>query len=375
MTAAERLRRPVDLETSLRRIVVGYRAVAAVWMTSLALIALNREEPGRPAVVVGAVALVIGWTAVTTVISFQRRAWLRSWWFLLADLGVTGATLQAPRFAEAANFYGGYPISSVVIGVYGLGMWGGVLAFAVLTGIAAWRAAIGDLTGDPTSITGAVVVYPFIAAPLIWAVGVLRRSDRLRREAEAELEEERARRIQAQERANVAAHLHDSVLQTLALIQRRSGNPEEVVSLARAQERDLRSWLFPRARVADSLEAALVAACSEVEETYHVPVDVVVVGAAELDADREALVAATREAVVNAAKHSGSPNVSVYAEAVGSSVTVFIRDRGIGFEPSSVDDDRKGIAESIVGRMQRHGGTARISSGDGGTEVELTMGS
>ncbi len=191
---------------------------------------------------------------------------------------------------------------------------------------------------------------------------------------------ERTERIRSQERAEVAAHLHDSVLQTLALVQRRAEDPREVANLARRQERELRAWLNQRPPAAGGaalgLAAALELAAIEVEETHGVPVDVVAVGDAPLDARGEALVAATREAVVNAAKfasRAGTP-VSVYAEAEDGRLQVFVRDRGPGFDPAGVPEDRRGVRDSIVGRMARHGGRAEIHSAPGGgTEVELTM--
>jgi len=186
---------------------------------------------------------------------------------------------------------------------------------------------------------------------------------------------ERAERIRSQERAEVAAHLHDSVLQTLALMQKRVEDPREVASLARRQERELRAWLNGRRESgADSFGRRLEAAAAEVEEDHGVPVDVVAVGDTRLDARAEALVAAAREAMVNAAKFAGDGPVSVYAEAEGERVAVYVRDRGPGFDPAAVPPDRRGLRESIVGRMERHGGRAAVQSAPGeGTEVELVM--
>jgi phage shock protein PspC (stress-responsive transcriptional regulator)/anti-sigma regulatory factor (Ser/Thr protein kinase) len=190
------------------------------------------------------------------------------------------------------------------------------------------------------------------------------------------LAEERAERIRSQERAELAAHLHDSVLQTLALMQRRSEEPRVVASLARRQERELRAWLNGTGAPGDrhTLATALQAAASEVEEAHGVPIDVVAVGDWPLDPHAEAIVAAAREALVNAAKFAGEGPVSVYAEADDQHVQVFVRDRGPGFDPDAVPGDRRGVRESIVGRMHRHGGEAVLHTGAGqGTEVELTL--
>src|SRR4051794_12681710 len=189
------------------------------------------------------------------------------------------------------------------------------------------------------------------------------------------LTEERAERIRSQERAEMAAHLHDSVLQTLALVQQRADDPRAVTALARRQERELRSWLTRRVDAGPlRLGRALEVAASEVERDHGVVVDVVAVGDADLDARGEALVAAAREAMVNAAKFGAGSPVDVYAETSEDELQVYVRDRGPGFDASALPADRRGVRESIVGRMGRHGGRAAIHSGPGaGTEVELTM--
>jgi signal transduction histidine kinase/phage shock protein PspC (stress-responsive transcriptional regulator) len=211
------------------------------------------------------------------------------------------------------------------------------------------------------------VVVVLIAATLIlapWWVRLVRG-----------LTAERAERIRSQERAEVAAHLHDSVLQTLALMQKRVDDPREVAALARRQERELRAWLNGRRAPGDATVAsALEAAAAEVEEAHGVPVEVVAVGDAPLDARAEALVAAAREALVNAAKFAPDGPVALYAEVAPERIEVFVRDRGPGFEPDRVPDDRRGVRESIVGRMERHGGRAVLHTAPGeGTEIELVM--
>jgi signal transduction histidine kinase len=191
------------------------------------------------------------------------------------------------------------------------------------------------------------------------------------------LTQERAQRIRSQERAEVAAHLHDSVLQTLAMVQRRSGDPRAVATLARRQERELRAWLAgrPRPGEGDRLAAAFEQAAAEVEEGHGVPVELVTVGDRQLDEAARALVAAAREAMVNAAKFGGGSTVDVYVEAAGDDTTVFVRDRGPGFDPDAVAPDRRGLRESVVGRMERHGGTAAVRSAPSqGTEIELRIG-
>jgi signal transduction histidine kinase len=191
-----------------------------------------------------------------------------------------------------------------------------------------------------------------------------------------ELAEERRERIRSQERAELAAHLHDSVLQTLALIQRRSNDPDGIVQLARRQERELRAWLYGRAGETGerSLADALYVAAEEVEDLHGVPIEVVSVGDHQLGEPLAAMVAAAREAMVNAARHSGGQRIDVYLEVADGRAVIFVRDRGCGFDPASVPEDRKGVSESIVGRMTRVGGTATLQAVPGtGTEVELAL--
>lgn len=191
---------------------------------------------------------------------------------------------------------------------------------------------------------------------------------------------ERQARIRAEERADMAARVHDLVLQTLALIQRRAGDPQQVIQLARAQERELRSWLFdgrPPGSLGDeltTLAGGVRLIQAEVEAQHHVSVETVIVGDCALDDDLVALVGAAREATVNGAKWSGAPIISIFCEVEPASVTLFVRDRGRGFDPGAVPTDRKGLAESIRGRVARHGGTASVRSARGeGTEISLTM--
>jgi signal transduction histidine kinase len=190
-----------------------------------------------------------------------------------------------------------------------------------------------------------------------------------------DLAAERAERVRTQERADLAAHLHDSVLQTLALIQKNAGDAPTVTRLARSQERDLRAWLFDASPAGDrTLTGALREVVREIEDTYGVDVELVTVGDVELADSLTPILAATREAATNAAKHAGTPSVDVYAEVSRDRLEVFVRDRGRGFDPEAVPPDRQGVRNSILDRMTRHGGTAEIRSGsEVGTEVRLTL--
>ena len=191
-----------------------------------------------------------------------------------------------------------------------------------------------------------------------------------------DLSAERQERIRSQERAEVAAHIHDSVLQTLALIQRNSADARMVSTLARSQERELRAWLYgtPAVDSNESLSTAIQRVGDEIEDLHRVTVETVAVGDCAVDERLVALVSSSREALTNAARHSGAAVVSAYIEVEPDQVTVFVRDRGKGFDLDEVPSDRRGIADSILWRMERHGGKAVIRSEPGqGTEVELVM--
>jgi signal transduction histidine kinase/phage shock protein PspC (stress-responsive transcriptional regulator) len=241
----------------------------------------------------------------------------------------------------------------------------GAGAMLLATGVGSFLLLSGTLSAARDGLVAAAAVLAGLAlltAPLWWRLV-------------ADLTAERRERIRSQERADLAAHLHDSVLQTLALIQLHADSPREVTRLARGQERELRTWLYrPEDREQSRFAAAMEAVAAEVEDAYAIQVESVVVGDTEVDERLGALVQATREALVNAAKHAGVAAVSLYAEVEPEQVTVFVTDRGSGFDPDTVRDDRHGVRGSIVGRMARHGGTAAIRSRPGaGTEVELTM--
>jgi signal transduction histidine kinase/phage shock protein PspC (stress-responsive transcriptional regulator) len=189
-----------------------------------------------------------------------------------------------------------------------------------------------------------------------------------------DLSAERAERVRTQERADLAAHLHDSVLQTLALIQKNSADAPAVARLARSQERDLRAWLFDATPGGGTLAGGLRELVRDIEDTYGVDVELVTVGDVDLDEALSPIVAAAREATTNAAKHAGTPVVDIYAEVSPDRVEVFVRDRGRGFDPQAVPAGRQGVRNSILDRMTRHGGTAEIrSTPETGTEVRLRL--
>jgi signal transduction histidine kinase len=243
----------------------------------------------------------------------------------------------------------------------------GIGLVLVLIGAAAILA--GPANGG--GVTGGLV------AALVVAIGLALVSGPWWLQMARDLTAERSARIREQERAEVAAHVHDSVLHTLTLIQRHVDDPREVARLARSQERELRGWLYrppPGSAGSALLAATLEAAAAEVEDAHGVAIEVVVVGDCPLDERLVAVRDAAREAMVNAAKYAKGAPISLYAEVEPQQVTVFVRDRGPGFDPDAVPEDRLGLRQSVVGRMARHGGRAVVTSAVGeGTEVQLEM--
>ncbi len=238
-------------------------------------------------------------------------------------------------------------------------------ALLLLAGIASLSSSIAAIESLGPAITAAALTgagFMIIFGP--WVSSLAR-----------DLGEERRNRIRADERTEMAAHLHDSVLQTLALIQ-RTDDPKKMVTLARAQERDLRNWLYgPKTEGSEvGLRQALETAASDVEGKHDVPVEVVVVGDMPLNERGVALVAASGEAMTNAAKHSGAHKVSVFAEVTDSEAEIFVTDQGKGFDPTDIPEGRHGIKDSLHARMKRQGGESEINSEPGeGTEVRLTL--
>ncbi|HEX7171630.1 MAG TPA: ATP-binding protein, partial [Candidatus Limnocylindria bacterium] len=289
-----------------------------------------------------------GWPVVLAAIGFA---------ILWARRGDEGrARVSLPGLGGSIGAVVGGPISWPRVAI------GGVL---VLIGMGTFLAANTSLAAAGNVLLAMIVAIGgvvLLAGPWAWNLG-------------RQLVEERSSRARADARAEVAAHLHDSVLQTLAMIQ-RADEPREMATLARTQERELRAWLYGRAPAAEGarLRDAIDAMAGRIERRHQVRVDAVVVGDAELDDRLRALIDACAEAVANAARHSGSEGIAVYVEVEADAVSAFVRDQGHGFDPASVPPDRRGIADSIVGRIERRGGTVRIdSTPDGGTEVVMRL--
>lgn len=367
-----------DVGVALQRVVLGYRVVAACWVGLLALIGWVGDR--LPAEVAGGVtALAVAWALVTVGLARRRPEVLASAPWIAVDVAVAASLIVLPTVLadRAVTVAGGFPFAAVLLAAWMRGYAGSLSVAVLLATASAFRP--GRLEPGEVLVGSAANDYAFYllgAAVVAWGIDVLRRNDVQRRDAQAALAKERERRLVAQERSETAAHLHDSVLQTLALIQRHADAPSEARTLARRQERELRSWLYGERDPSSpaTLHAALDAAADSVEADHQVAVEVVVVGDCALGPPVEALAHAVREAMVNAARHAGVDEVSVYVEVEDDAVTAFVRDRGRGFDPGSVEPGRLGIAQSIVGRMARHGGRAEVQSAPGeGTEVVVEV--
>ncbi|MFC1417091.1 PspC domain-containing protein [Streptacidiphilus cavernicola] len=309
------------------------------------------------------IAVVAGLLVFLNIVTKQATS-PYVWPILLTGLGVA----MVWRQADDARWARWFSLQEGKRGYAALRLGAGVLLVAA--GVIGFLFVSGSLA-DFAKVAQAVLAV-FAGALLLGGPYLLRLWQ--------DLSTERGERIRAQERAEVAAHIHDSVLHTLTLILRNAEDPKEVSRLARAQERDLRQWLYrptgPDAAedTPDTLAECAREVAAEVEDLHGVPVEVICVGDCPMDEKLVATLQAAREALVNAAKYGGGEPVSMYAEVEGNTVWVFVRDRGPGFDLDSVPEDRMGVRGSIIGRMQRNGGHARVRPAPaGGTEVELEM--
>jgi signal transduction histidine kinase/phage shock protein PspC (stress-responsive transcriptional regulator) len=357
---------------------------------------------GIPAAYVRAALIGLGLAGGAGIIAY---AFL---WITTPDDKRYGKTIMAPRPATVRQQLGlALGFVAVMIALRALGVWLGPLVwpatllvfgaaliwerssaesrsrFAALANPEAPRSRLQIILGAALMAVGVIVALtsldsfqslgPVAVAVLLTAVGFMLVFGPWALGLFDDLRKERRARIRSEERAEMAAHLHDSVLQTLALIQ-RSDDPDHMTTLARAQERDLRAWLFAPERTdsGETVGEAFTAAAAKVEASFDVPVEVVVVGDRPADGGAAPLIAAAAEAMHNAARHGGVKQVSVYVECTDAGVEAWITDHGEGFDITAVPEDRKGISESILARMERAGGSAEIVSRPGeGTEVHL----
>ena len=363
------------LERALLWLVTGFRVFGAGWMLLLGIVVLaSNPKPDRPGWVVATLAVASLWTMVTVALALRNPPSASQWWFVAIDLAVAVLSIVAAVPAGSILFAGGYPLAGAFGAVYAKGAVGGAVAAGALTVASLARLPSTASIDQPATVSN-LISYLFSAAAAAGGASVLRSGDRRRVEAEAALAEERARRARADERSEVAAHLHDSVLQTLALIQREPTASEPVRGLAKRQERELRSWLYEdTSSIRGGFRDAVESMVAEIQDITDGDVESVQVGDTAMNDPLEAMVWAGREALVNAIKHSGASTVSIYSEVSDGHAAIYVKDRGVGFDVAAIPQDRRGVTESILGRMERHGGEATIASThQGGTEVRLTM--
>lgn len=361
------------IETTLVQLVLFVRILGFVWMTLLVIVTWFSDPDANLVVVAVAEIAAAGWTVVTIVTS-RNPSTMRTWQFVALDGAIALFVASASFIAGASElFHGGYPISWLAVAAYAGGMRLAVAAAVVL----AADQVIGFMLTD-RSLVATTGAFVFIVYGVIfgWTIDTLRRNDARRRAAERALETERTGRALEAERLALANELHDSVLQTLQVIRTDADDADRVRYLVRSEERSI-DRMINRYRHPGTagFEAALLAVRDEVEDLHGVEIRTVIRDDVPLTPPVAVAVDATREALTNAARHSGAAIVNLYAEAHSGSVRVFVRDRGVGFDPTTVEEGR-GMRHSLRERMADAGGTLQITSTPGlGTEVEICSGS
>jgi len=360
---------PID--PTLRRIVIALRLLAWAWMMLLVTVVLANDHAARPEVAIGATVLATVWTGFFLWVA-QSHDRLRSVWFVVADGFVILLIGAASSVAQSeALFHGGVLISWLAVAAYGGGLAWALVAALLLT---VEQVIVHGV--DNRGLEGAFgsVVFFVMAILLGWAFDAVRAQTSKLMEAEHALSLAEQDNTRQHERERLANRLHDSVLQTLLVIRRDADDPEHVRFLARRQERDLRRTIDEyRMPYADSFIVAISGVRDDVEDVHRVEINTVLRGDAPMTEDLAAVVRATKEALTNAAKHSGSRSIDLYSAADQKGVQVAVRDRGTGFDAS---DHRRsgGLAHGIVERVERAGGTTEVRSTPGqGTEIVIEM--
>ncbi len=368
--SAGNLELPVD--RTLRKMVVGFRGLVCIWVLALVAVDILEGDPGNRLVMGGAVAVAVVWTGVTVWAAGTGR--LRRWWFAVTD-GVVVLFLSAGGWLAGANdfFSGGYPMSWLFVVAYAGTLRAVLVAAGILLGSHFALHLIMGLGWTRTVGTFQFVVFGLLAG---WTFDNLRRSDRALLATQEMLAGEQRAAARQEERVTLARRLHDEVLQTLHVIRVEADDPSEVRYLARRQERELRRTIEEmRSPYEKSFRARLLAHRDEVEDVCQwVKVTEVVRSDAPVTPALEASLSAAREAMMNAAKHSGSERIDLYSEVEGGFAVIHIRDRGQGFD----EDDPRSPIHSLNGelleRVEAVGGTLKIDSRLGaGTEVTITV--
>jgi signal transduction histidine kinase len=366
-----KLRGSRELEATLRRIAYIFRVLGWIWMLLLVVVTLQVSPPPRLWVVYGAAALATVWTVVTYYMAKSQPRAMSGTVFFLFDT-VVMLVIGAASVISGADelFHGGMPLSYVFIGA----LWGGLPGSLIAAGLLAIEQFAVHVIADLGAVRAAGSVIFFVVAAIVgWTFAALRRYDLARQEAQDQLAEEQAARAVYAERAAMADRLHDSVLQTLHAIRMGADDPNQARYLARRQERELRRNIEGMVSEHDeSFRESLLAVRDEVEDVHRVEIDAVIRDDAALDESLTAGIAAAREAMANAAKHSGSPNIDLYAELTNGTASIHVRDRGVGFEDDRL---RSQVHRRLTDRVEAVGGLINIDSDpDQGTDVTITVG-
>ena len=361
----------LEVDETLRRVVIFFRVLAWAWMLTLVIITLATDDNVDTAVTIGAMALATVWVGVTWWAASARV--LGTPWFVAVDGIVALGLGVASTIADAADFFhGGMPMSWLIVAAYAYGFWGAVPASIVL-GVEQVLVHIAD---DKSEVGAAgSLVFLVFAVVVGWGFDALRAGERRLRETEQQLVDEQRATARYEERERLANQLHDSVLQSLLVMRRDAEDPQQIRYLARREERGLRRAIADlRSEHENSFRAALLKVCDDVEDTYRIEVESVIRDDPKAGPRLEAAIQAAKEALVNAAKHSGARSIDLYSEARSDQVTINVRDRGHGFD----DEARKtggGFDNSLISRVREHGGSVSVVTAPGqGTEVTITMG-
>jgi signal transduction histidine kinase len=360
------------IENILLKIVLAFRILGWVWLLLLVVAALLTDPGANRTIVISMAVGSFAWT-VLTVWMAQDQARFKSTAFVVADGIVALLIANASYYAGASSLlHGGYPISWLAVVAYASDVRWTLGAAAVLF-VNQWVGMELEGSYSVPDQVGAVVFFVY-AAILGYGFDLIRDRDRLRQAANRKLAVVRRRQIRHAEQLALADQLHDSVLQTLHAIRVSPDDADQVTFIARKQERELRRTIHSlRSEFENPFVTAMFGARDDVEDLYRIEIDMVCSYDTEMTVQLSGLVEATREAMINAAKHSGSKMVLVYCTAEKEHVTVFVRDKGKGFDYAA-SSDGFGIENSIVGRLESIGGTASIhSTPDLGTEVEMTV--
>jgi signal transduction histidine kinase len=359
-----------DLEATLRRMVVVFRFLGLIWMLILVGTTLAVEAPPRLWIVWASVGLAIFWTFLTWLISRTQPKFMAGWWWFALDT-IAMLAIGAASVASGATelFHGGLPLSYVFTGALLGGLPGSLIA-AVLLGVE--QLVVHIIAGFGAVRAAGSVIFFVVGAIVGWTFDKLRDYDLARQAAQDELAAEQAAVVLHEERAALADRLHDSVLQTLHAIRMGADDPSQSRYLARRQERELRrnieEW---RSEYRDSFRANLLTIRDEVEDTHRVEIEAVIRDDAPLNPSLAAAIEAAREAMANAAKHSGSRNISLYSEFANGEAHIHVRDSGSGF---SSDEQRNRVHERLAKRVESVGGLVEIDTApESGTEIKIIV--